>query len=81
MRCFVVDGRVAHIIYSSFERVDVDGYPRDFVKYERDQAIRAAGTASKALAAVAKAPSTATPAAPAASNVIVGDSLLADLID
>ena len=41
MRCFVVDGRVAHIIYSSFERVDVDGYPRDFVKYERDQAIRA----------------------------------------
>jgi hypothetical protein len=48
---------------------------------KRDQAIRAAGTASKALAAVAKAPSTATPAAPAASNVIVGDSLLADLID
>ena len=47
----------------------------------RNQAIRAAGTASKALAAVAKAPSTATPAAPAASNVIVGDSLLADLID
>ena len=41
MRCFVVDGRVAHIIYSSFERVDVDGYPRDFVKYERDHAISA----------------------------------------
>ena len=41
MRCFVVDGRVAHIIYSSFERVDVDGYPRDFVKYERAQAIHA----------------------------------------
>ena len=32
IRCFVVDGQVAHIIYSSFERVDVDGYPRDFVK-------------------------------------------------
>ena len=47
----------------------------------RDQAIRAANTASKALAEVAKAPSTATPVAPAASNVIVGDSLLADLID
>ena len=48
---------------------------------KRGQAIRAASTASKALAAIAKAPSTATPAAPAASNVIVGDSLLADLID
>ena len=47
----------------------------------RNQAIRAANTASKALAEVAKAPSTATPVAPAASNVIVGDSLLADLID
>jgi len=48
---------------------------------KRGQAIRAASTASKALAAVAKAPSTAQPVAPAASNVIVGDSLLADLID
>ena len=48
---------------------------------KRGLAIRAASTASKALAAIAKAPSTATPAAPAASNVIVGDSLLADLID
>jgi hypothetical protein len=47
----------------------------------RNQAIRAAGTASKALAAVAKAPSTARPVAPAASTVITGDSLLADLID
>ena len=39
------------------------------VKYnstKRDQAIRAAGTASKALAAVAKSPSTAQPVAPAA---------------
>ena len=39
MRCFVVDGKIAHIIYSSFERVDVDGYPRDFVKKERGAAI------------------------------------------
>jgi len=30
---------------------------------------------------VAKAPSTARPVAPAASTVITGDSLLADLID
>ena len=48
---------------------------------KRDQAIRAAGTASKALAAVAKSPSTAQPVAPAASNIVTGDSLLADLID
>ena len=47
----------------------------------RNQAIRAAGTASKALAAVAKSPSTAQPVAPAASNIVTGDSLLADLID
>ena len=47
----------------------------------RNQAIRAAGTASKALDAVAKAPSTAKPVAPAASNVVAGDSLLADLLD
>ena len=40
LRCFVVDGRIAHIIYSSFERVDVDGYPRDFVKREREGAIQ-----------------------------------------
>lgn len=39
LRCFVVDGRVAHIIYSSFERLDPSGYPRDFVKKERDAAI------------------------------------------
>jgi hypothetical protein len=39
LRCFVVNGRVEHIIYSSFERVDVDGYPRDFVKKERGDAI------------------------------------------
>ena len=38
IRCFVVDGKVAHIIYSSFERVDPDGYPRDFVKKERGAA-------------------------------------------
>ena len=30
---------VAHIIYSSFERVDPDGYPRDFVKKERPDGI------------------------------------------
>ena len=48
---------------------------------KRGQAIRAASTASKALAAVAKSPSTATPVAPAASNLVTGDSLLADLID
>ena len=48
---------------------------------KRGQAIRAASTASKALAAVAKSPSTATPVAPAASNIVTGDSLLADLID
>ena len=39
LRCFVVDGKVVHIIYSSFERVYVDGYPRDFVKHERSTAI------------------------------------------
>ena len=51
---------------------------------KRGQAIRAASTANKALAAIAKAPSTATPAtpvAPAASNVVAGNSLLADLLD
>jgi len=48
---------------------------------KRGQAIRAASTASKALAAIAKSPSTAQPVAPAASTVITGDSLLADLID
>ena len=47
----------------------------------RNAVIRAASTASKSLAEVANSESTATPAAPAASNVIVGDSLLADLID
>lgn len=47
----------------------------------REQAVRAAEAGSKTLAEVVKSPSTATPAAPAASNVIVGDSLLADLID
>jgi len=47
----------------------------------REQAVRAAECGSKSLSQVVKAPSTATPVAPAASNVIVGDSLLADLID
>ena len=47
----------------------------------RERAVRAAEAGSKTLAEVVKSPSTATPAAPAASNVIVGDSLLADLID
>lgn len=49
----------------------------------REQAVRAAEAGSKALTDVVKSKSTATPvpAAPAASNVIVGDSLLADLID
>jgi hypothetical protein len=47
----------------------------------RNAVIRAASTASKSLAEVANSESTATPAAPAASNVITGDSLLADLID
>ena len=40
IRCFVVDGAVSHIIYSSFERIYPDGYPRDFVKKERADAIR-----------------------------------------
>lgn len=35
MRCFVVNGQVAHVIYSSFERIDPDGYCRDFVKKDR----------------------------------------------
>ena len=39
MRCFVVNGEVAHIIYSSFERVDPDGYLRDFVKKDREGSI------------------------------------------
>ena len=47
----------------------------------REQAVRAAEAGSKTLAEVVRSPSTATPVAPAASNVIVGDSLLADLID
>ena len=47
----------------------------------REQAVRAAEAGSKSLAQVVKSTSTATPVAPAASNVIVGDSLLADLID
>ena len=47
----------------------------------REQAVRAAEAGSKTLTEVVKGESTATPAAPAASNVIVGDSLLADLID
>ena len=47
----------------------------------RATAIRAAQTAHKTLGAVSNAPSTAKPVAPAASNVVVGDSLLADLID
>jgi len=68
----LIDQRIASI-------PDIEQVKHSAIK--RDQAIRAASTASKALAAVAKAPSTATPVAPAASNVIVGDSLLADLID
>ena len=68
----LIDDRIASI--PNIEQVKNNGT-------KRDQAIRAASTASKSLAEVAKAPSTATPAAPAASNVIVGDSLLADLID
>lgn len=47
----------------------------------RATAIRAAKTAHKTLGDVAKAPSTAQTVAPAASSVITGDSLLADLID
>jgi len=47
----------------------------------RATAIRAAKTAHKTLGDVAKAPSTAQTVAPAASTVITGDSLLADLID
>ena len=39
IRCFVVNGAVGHIIYSSFERIDTDGYPRDFIKKERAHAI------------------------------------------
>lgn len=44
-------------------------------------AIRAAQTAHKTLDAVSKSTSTAKPVAPAASTVVMGDSLLADLID
>lgn len=44
-------------------------------------AVRAAQTAHKTLDAVSKSASTAKPVAPAASNVVLGDSLLADLID
>ena len=29
MRCFVINGRIEHIIYSTFERVDPDGYVSD----------------------------------------------------
>ena len=38
MRCFVINGEIAHIIYSTFERVDFDGYPRDFLKLDRHAA-------------------------------------------
>ena len=54
------------------------------VKYNatlREQAVRAAESGSKSLAQVVKSKSTATPVAPAASNIVTGDSLLADLID
>jgi len=68
----LIDDRIASI--PNIEQVKYNGA-------KRDQAIRAASTASKSLAEVAKSPSTATPVAPAASSVIVGDSLLADLID
>lgn len=47
----------------------------------REQAVRAAEAGSKTLAEVVKGESTTTPAAPAASSVVTGDSLLADLID
>ena len=47
----------------------------------REQAVRAAEAGSKSLAKVVKSTSTAQPVAPAASTVITGDSLLADLID
>ncbi len=39
MRCFVINGRIEHLIYSTFERVDPDGYVRDFLKLERAAAI------------------------------------------
>ena len=35
----MVNGRIEHLIYSTFERVDPDGYLRDFVKLERSAAI------------------------------------------
>ncbi len=38
-RAFVVKGRVAHIIYSNFGRIDPDGFPVDFEKLERSAAI------------------------------------------
>jgi hypothetical protein len=47
----------------------------------RASAIRAAQTAHTTLGQMSQAPSTAKSVAPAASNVVVGDSLLADLID
>ena len=47
----------------------------------RAKAVRAAQTAHVTLGKLSQAPSTAQPVAPAASNVVLGDSLLADLID
>ena len=47
----------------------------------RATAIRAAQTAHKTLGAVSNAPSTAQPVTASNGNVVMGDSLLADLID
>eukprot|EP00315_Gephyrocapsa_oceanica_P012730 CAMPEP_0185286686 /NCGR_PEP_ID=MMETSP1363-20130426/2392_1 /TAXON_ID=38817 /ORGANISM="Gephyrocapsa oceanica, Strain RCC1303" /LENGTH=565 /DNA_ID=CAMNT_0027882495 /DNA_START=12 /DNA_END=1709 /DNA_ORIENTATION=+ len=39
-RTYVVGGKPAHTVYSSFERVDPHGYVRDFVERDREGALR-----------------------------------------
>jgi hypothetical protein len=38
-RAFVINGVVAHIIYSNFGRIDPDGFPVDFLTRDRAQAV------------------------------------------
>ena len=40
LRQFVINGEIAHKIYSNFEWTDADGYLRDFVMKDREEAVR-----------------------------------------
>ena len=39
LRQFVINGKIAHRIYTNFERTDCDGYFRDFVMVDRAEAV------------------------------------------